>query len=98
MFRLPINSGFSFSASGSCFCAGLCAGLFGAVVFWGLLCARAGAARSKRLIPSPRLRRADGNLIVILLAVMLPCQVLTDSAPDAMLPGGLLPICARNAQ
>src|SRR5215475_9029920 len=63
MFRLPISSGFSFSASGSC----LCAEFFGALVFCGLLCARAGAARSKRLTPSHKLRRADDNLIVILL-------------------------------
>src|SRR5262245_12862450 len=98
MFRLPIISGFSFSASGSLLCAVFCAGVFGALVFCVLVCARFGAARIKRLIPSPRLRRADGNLIVILLAVMLPCQVLAVSAPDAMLPGGLLPIFARCAQ
>src|SRR4029434_4872370 len=98
MFRLPIISGFSFSASGSCFCADFGAGLFGELVFCGLLCARFGAARSKRLIPSPKLRRADGNLIVILLAVLLPCHVLALSAPGAMLTGVLLPICARYAQ
>src|SRR5882672_1665712 len=63
MLRLPISSGFSFSASGSIFCAER----FGALVFCGLLCARTGAARSKRLIPSHKLRRADDNLIVILL-------------------------------
>src|SRR5215468_4961789 len=62
MLRLPISSGFSFSASGSFFCE-----LFGALVFCGSLCARTGAARSKRLIPSHKLRRADDNLIVILL-------------------------------
>src|SRR5687767_6514050 len=63
MLRLPIISGFSFSARGSC----LCAEFFGALVFCELLCARTGAARSKRLAPSHKLRRADDNLIVILL-------------------------------
>src|SRR5262245_4099291 len=63
MFRLPIISGFSFSASGSFFCAEF----LGELVFCWLLCARAGAARSKRLSPSHKLRRADDNLIVILL-------------------------------
>src|SRR5215475_14761484 len=63
MLRLPISSGFSFSASGAFFCVEV----VGALVFCGLLCARAGAARSKRLTPSHKLRRADDNLIVILL-------------------------------
>src|SRR6266511_3956238 len=63
MLRLPIISGFSFSARGSFFCAEL----FGELVFCWLLCARTGAARSKRLSPSHKLRRADDNLIVILL-------------------------------
>src|SRR5262245_32353075 len=63
MFRLPIISGFSFSASGSFFCAEF----LGELVFCWLRCARAGAARSKRLSPSHKLRRADDNLIVILL-------------------------------
>src|SRR5215475_2577814 len=63
MLRLPIISGFSFSASGSFFCA-----IFlGELVFCWLLCARTGDARSKRLSPSHKLRRADDNLIVILL-------------------------------
>src|SRR5262245_11918117 len=64
MLRLPIISGFSFSANGSL----LCAEFFGGLVFCWLLCARTGAARSKRLSPSHKLRRADGNLIVILLS------------------------------
>src|SRR5262245_17015836 len=63
MLRLPIISGFSFSASGSFFCARF----VGELVFCELLCARTGAARSKRLSPSHKLRRADDNLIVILL-------------------------------
>src|SRR5215813_11116052 len=63
MLRLPIISGFSFSASGSFFCARF----LGELVFCWLFCARTGAARSKRLSPSHKLRRADDNLIVILL-------------------------------
>src|SRR5262245_11514688 len=72
MFRFPISSGFSFSASGSLFWgAGL---FFGGLVFCVLFCAGIGAARSMRLNPSHKLRRADGNLIVFLL-VSIPASL-----------------------
>src|SRR5262249_32294572 len=76
-FRLPISSGFSFSASGDFFCAEW----FGVLVFCGGFCAETGAARRKRLNPSHKLRRADGNLIVILLAVKLPWHDLAIRPP-----------------